>query len=326
MFFKIIKLGSLGLTISVKDKVVDRIRDNILFRCIVRLKRSLLAQRLLNPGEPTPGAPREKLQDVRLVDKKPFENNTRSEISEGLLEEKAIRERIADNTWYHSIDLGHGVVTPGAFNHYPHLHEYHLPQRLDGMRVLDVATFDGFWAFEFERRGAAEVVALDVPSFNHIDLPPLVKAEVPDEDLNMETGIGFGIAKDILKSKVKRELLNVYDLSPERVGRFDMTFCSDLLLHLMNPMKAIQNMHGVVSEYAYIVEPFDPELDTYYHRAIIHYKGGSHKCIWWTFSLKCLEHMIRDAGFRKVELLHTFIVGYRGKKEGYRRAVFKAFP
>ena len=37
-----------------------------------------------------------------------------------------------------------------------------LPQRLDGLRCLDVSTSDGFWAAEMERRGAAETVAVDV--------------------------------------------------------------------------------------------------------------------------------------------------------------------
>ena len=31
---------------------------------------------------------------------------------------------------------------------------YGLPERMDGMRALDVGTWDGFWAFEMERRGA----------------------------------------------------------------------------------------------------------------------------------------------------------------------------
>jgi tRNA (mo5U34)-methyltransferase len=326
MFLKKMKLGSFGLTVAVENRIVDRIRANILYRYFVRPLRNWLAQNSLNSGDAAPSEPTEHRQKVRLVDKKRLDNHNRVEVTQRSPEENAIRERIDNNVWYHSINLGHGVVTPGAFNHNPHISKYHLPDTLKGMRVLDVATFDGFWAFEFERRGAYEVLALDVPSFNEIDLPPLVKVKVPEEDLNRETGIGFGIAKDILKSKVKRELLNVYDLSPERVGRFDMTFCSDLLLHLMNPMKAIQNMHSVVSEYAYIVEPFDPELDIYPNDAIIHYKGGSHKCIWWMFGLKCLENMIRDAGFRKVELVNTFIFGYRGEKEGFWRAVFKAFP
>lgn len=48
---------------------------------------------------------------------------------------------------YHSIDLGQGIVTQGMFDHRPILHKYCLPERLQGMRVLDVAIWDGFWAY-----------------------------------------------------------------------------------------------------------------------------------------------------------------------------------
>ncbi len=47
--------------------------------------------------------------------------------------------------WYHTIDLGAGIVTPGMFDHRGTLDLYRLPDRMDGLRVLDVATWDGFW-------------------------------------------------------------------------------------------------------------------------------------------------------------------------------------
>src|SRR5918998_3481447 len=59
--------------------------------------------------------------------------------------------------WYHTLELGEGVVTKGMFDHRPHLHHYPIPADLSGKRCLDVATIDGFWAFEMERRGAASV-------------------------------------------------------------------------------------------------------------------------------------------------------------------------
>ena len=45
------------------------------------------------------------------------------------------------------------------------------PQSLRGKRCLDVGTYDGFWAFEMERRGAAEVVAVDVLDHARWDWP-----------------------------------------------------------------------------------------------------------------------------------------------------------
>src|SRR5208282_1788845 len=84
---------------------------------------------------------------------------------------KDLGTRIAEIDWYHTIDLGGGLLTPGAFDHGPILSRYPIPERLDGLRVLDVATFDGYWAFEMEKRGAREVVALDLSCVGDLDLP-----------------------------------------------------------------------------------------------------------------------------------------------------------
>src|SRR5215210_858495 len=73
--------------------------------------------------------------------------------------------------WYHTLELGDGVVTPGMFDHRPVLQHYPLPEDLTGMKCLDVATMDGYWAFEMERRGAASVTALDLENPDELDWP-----------------------------------------------------------------------------------------------------------------------------------------------------------
>ena len=58
--------------------------------------------------------------------------------------------------WFYSLDVGDGIVTPGVVStdYEQHLlRMLQLPDRLDGLRVLDIGTYDGFWAFECERRG-----------------------------------------------------------------------------------------------------------------------------------------------------------------------------
>ena len=77
---------------------------------------------------------------------------------------------------------------------------YGLPDRLDGLRVLDVGTWDGFWAFEMERRGA-EVVALDLDDERDLDWPPRRR---PASSPSAPRGAGFRLAHEILGSKVER--------------------------------------------------------------------------------------------------------------------------
>ena len=64
-------------------------------------------------------------------------------------------------TEYHRIELAPGVFTPGVNDSGKFLALLELPRDLSGKRVLDLGTRDGYFAFEAERRGAAEVVAID---------------------------------------------------------------------------------------------------------------------------------------------------------------------
>ncbi len=64
-----------------------------------------------------------------------------------------IRARVAGISWYHSIDLGNGIVTPGNPPD-ERMIEAGLP-RLRGQTVLDIGAWDGYWSFLAEKRQAA---------------------------------------------------------------------------------------------------------------------------------------------------------------------------
>src|SRR3954463_6468258 len=140
---------------------------------------------------------------------------------------------IAEQTWYHTIELEPGVVTPGYFDTRAAAQLVPMPASLAGARCLDVGTYDGFWAFEMERRGAAEVVAIDVLDPLRWDWPPgsddLVKAEIGRRHAG---GQGFEIARRALGSTVERRDLSVYELDEAEVGRFDVVYLGSLLVHL----------------------------------------------------------------------------------------------
>ncbi|MET0762944.1 MAG: hypothetical protein ABWZ63_11515, partial [Thermoleophilaceae bacterium] len=76
--------------------------------------------------------------------------------------EVALSVRDAVPFWFHTFALNRaqGIYTPGAARD----HRYRvpaLPAEFQGQSVLDVGTFDGFYAFLAEHRGAARVVAID---------------------------------------------------------------------------------------------------------------------------------------------------------------------
>lgn len=64
--------------------------------------------------------------------------------------------------WYHTIELTPDFTTKGIYDWRPYWDKFAFGD-LRGKTVLDVGAGDGFFSFEFERRGA-KVTALDIPS------------------------------------------------------------------------------------------------------------------------------------------------------------------
>lgn len=235
-----------------------------------------------------------------------------------------LRQQVESQGWYHTIDLGNGLKTKGLFDHTQYLDQYRLEESYRGQRVLDVATFDGFWAFEFEKRHAEEVVTMDLVEARELDLAPAVKAGMTEEQLSWRFGDRFRLAKKILDSKVQQVHCNVYDLCPERLGTFDIVFCGDLLLHISNPVKALQNICSVATSHAIIAQPYFPDLDRF-ELPVLCYERGTVNNTWWRFSRLAVEQMIEDAGFSRVECLNTFRYGTVGNVSSMWQGVFRAW-
>jgi len=138
--------------------------------------------------------------------------------------EAEVRARIAGVPhWYHRIELLPGVVTPGVTDSSEYLGFLGLPRDCRGLRVLDLGTRDGYYAFAFERMGA-EVLAVDY----------LAAAET-----------GFAVCADVLGSRVEYLQANIYELTPQRLGTFDVILFLGLLYHLPDPLGAIHVVRGL---------------------------------------------------------------------------------
>lgn len=240
-------------------------------------------------------------------------------------ERRALVEQVRRYTWYHTLELPHGVTTPGMYDHRLALHLYGLPDSLEGKRVLDVATFDGFWAFELERRGAGSVVTMDLASRSEWDIPRPQRERFLASGNEREMGAAFKVAHEALDSNVERKILNVYDLSPETAGEFDFVYCGDLLIHLRDPNLALQNIFSVTRDEAIFAEPFDPELVRRGAEQQVTYLGAyNYDLVWWMPSPRVWEQMILGAGFSHVERISAFRLDYPNGSEGPWRAVYRA--
>lgn len=231
-------------------------------------------------------------------------------------EAAAIFERIQNIDWYHVIDLPHGVSTPGRADHRREIGMYGLPESMAGMRALDVATFDGFWAFAMEGRGA-DVTAIDVASWDELDLPLRWREGMgPGQDI--ATGEGFRVAAELLRSRVRRRETSVYALSPEREGLFDVVFISDLLQHLRDPQLALERVYSVVRPGGVLIlaEEYSPLLERYAGQALVEFRSYE-GYTWWIPSTPALKVMLEIAGFNVSEMARVglkFDQAYRASK------------
>ncbi|MBW3663699.1 MAG: class I SAM-dependent methyltransferase [Actinobacteria bacterium] len=160
--------------------------------------------------------------------------------------------------WYHTMELAPSVVTPGWFDLRPRVDVLPWPE-LAGARCLDLATWDGFFAFTMERAGAAAVVATDIE--DHADWDWMIRARESGvaamAGMAGQKGRGFEVARELLRSQVERRFINVYDLSPDRVGSFDVVVLGSLLLHLRDPLRALEAVRSVCDGWLLSIEPVD---------------------------------------------------------------------
>ncbi|MCW2990203.1 MAG: hypothetical protein JWM73_797, partial [Solirubrobacterales bacterium] len=200
--------------------------------------------------------------------------------------------------WYHTMELAPGEVTPGWFDLRPILDRLPWPD-VAGKRCLDVGTYDGHLAFELERRGASEVVALDIADHESWDWPLRARRRGIDVGIVAgEKGAGFRAAAARLGSQVQRVELSVYDLTPERTGTFDVVVCGDLLLHLRDPVRAVEAINGVCDGRFLSHEEILPRpLLLGRDRAVAELDGVSHLCQWWTPSRAGHRRIVEAGGF-----------------------------
>jgi tRNA (mo5U34)-methyltransferase len=200
-----------------------------------------------------------------------------------------LRADVAGLSWFHQIDLGDGIVTPGIDPTPFKLSKIHLPDRLDGMSVIDIGAWDGAFSFECERRGARRVLATDWYCWQNGNKR------------------GFDIAKRALNSRVEEKEIRVEEISKQNVGTFDLVLFLGVLYHAPDPLGYLRHVRDVCSGMV-IVETLVDAID-YGRPALIFYEGASLNNDASNFfgpnQLAC-EAMLREVGFRDTRLVDTY--------------------
>jgi tRNA (mo5U34)-methyltransferase len=217
-----------------------------------------------------------------------------------------LQSRAAALRWYHSIDLGHGIVTQGVDQTPYRLARLGLPPSLAGKSVLDIGAWDGFFSFEAERRGAARVVAADYYSWH---------------GGGWGTKAGFELARQALGSRVEDVDIDVMELSPERIGVFDVVLLLGVLYHLRHPLLALERIFSVTRELLIVETVVDmvgigrPAAAFYPEREL-----NDDPTNWWGLNAPAVHGLLRAAGFSRVRTITPQRSAiYRGARAAYHR-------
>lgn len=202
--------------------------------------------------------------------------------------------------WYHTIDVAPGVTTKGWFDLRPIVDQMPWPD-VRGKRCLDIGTFDGYLAFEMERRGASEVVAVDVEDHRLWDWPPDHRAGDLRHDPAFSgppKGDGFRLAAKLMGSRVSWRPINIYDLDPDEVGLFDVVVCGSLMLHLRDPVRALEAVRSVTGGVFMSSEQIELALTVLGRgKPLFTLNGSGANCQWFNFNAAGHDRLVYAAGF-----------------------------
>lgn len=201
-----------------------------------------------------------------------------------------LRDAVNAISWYHKMTLPGGIVTPGESDTARGLPRLRLPERLDGLSVLDIGAWDGFYSFEAKRRGAARVLATDSYSWT---------------GPGWGSKAGFLLTRRALGLDVEDLDIDVMELSPERVGTFDVVLLLGVLYHLRDPISAIERAASVTRRLL-IVETVAnfPWLPFPAARLFVGSELNNDDTNWWALNPAALHSLLKGSGFRDVRTVY----------------------
>ena len=215
---------------------------------------------------------------------------------------ETIKKRVSEFAyWYHRIELAPGVVTPG-FHLEPlwdHLRTVRDKVDYSGKTVLDIAAFDGMFAFEAEQKGAKTVVATDCL---------------------YRTLSNLLFCREVFGSRI----VPFYNVSPYRLAdrldvyfdeqyageeedrRFDIVQHFGLLYHLRDPMLSLSQARSVLKPGGKLIIETDvvlniPESFMLFNGLPNAARVRDNYSVWWAPTRACLIEMLESTLFKVEE-------------------------
>jgi tRNA (mo5U34)-methyltransferase len=159
--------------------------------------------------------------------------------------------------------------------------------------VLDIGAWDGFFSFEAERRGAKRVLATDSFCWGQG---------------GWGSKAGFDLARQILGSRVEDLVIDPLDLTPERIGTFDLVLCLGVLYHMRHPLLMLERVFSVTSHHLILQTQVD--LSALDRPALAFYQGtelNNDPTNWCGPNPAAVVAMLKSVGFKDVRIISRWL-------------------
>jgi tRNA (mo5U34)-methyltransferase len=220
--------------------------------------------------------------------------------------------------WYHTIDLGNGVVTKGISVQETSANV--IPD-VTGKSVLDIGAWDGKFSFLAEQHGASRVVALDHYAWG-VDfvargayweecitnglLPDQTRDETDFWRPDLPGQRGFNFAAKALDSKVEPVVADFQRVDLDQLGRFDVVLYLGVLYHMKEPLTCLERLRAVTKEVA-VIETEAVHLQGLDNEVLLQFHAGSSLRTdfgnWYVPTIEALHNLCRAAGFARIETI-----------------------
>jgi tRNA (mo5U34)-methyltransferase len=218
--------------------------------------------------------------------------------------------------WFHTFALNRaeGIYAPGTARD----HRYRvpaIPESFEGFSVLDIGTFDGFYAFLAEARGAERVVAVDNEQYVE-----WVRARWGVE---LEGGEGFRAIHSLLHSAVEYRELDALEL--DRIDeRFHFIFCFGILHRVEAPARLLRLLNRRLAEGgSVLIETHGVFADPNDGDPVHRYKPGEvypdDDYVFWGFTPGGIDMLGRESGFQGFELVDAPVIDGHPRIIGWLR-------
>lgn len=204
--------------------------------------------------------------------------------------------------WFHSFRFEHGIFTLGADASERKLRHLCLPPDLSGLSVLDIGTYDGFFAFHCKQRGAAHVVANDGFAWR---LP------------GCQAWPHFSELRDALDLDLEVLNADVEALDEAVPEPFDIVLFLGVLYHAPDMVRYLRTVARltrrlcVLETYVDLLEE-DRPLAEFYPPGVLNNDPSN----WWGPNLAAVEALALRCGFTSCELVNMWQVNTRNQIEG----------